>query len=158
MNNITKLADQFLQMVERESPLPTKVAAGGRLSKKTISKQLEKDRNNYNTLRLSVEQKEKSLKDLNEALDRDRKDLQSCRTNVLKAYEVLKNMDLVDSNEVKMMGEDVGYIKNKKMYRLETDKDGNVVLAPFKKKKDEPEEELEEESFSTDDLLASLTE
>jgi hypothetical protein len=150
MSNVYDLAEKFLKAAGDESEGQIKLA--GRLNKKMISKKLEKDRADYNALRMAVDSREGTVRELNRELEKLRKKMNLSRTEMMRAYDVLKNMDLTNTNEVRMNGEDVGYVKDKRVYRLETSPEGELNLVPFRRKKvDEEEMESEEDSDELDD-------
>jgi hypothetical protein len=107
---------------------------------------------------MRVEDSERSLKDLNKALDSDKKRMQSLRSEVMKAYDVLKNMALVDAHEIRMFNndDDVGYIKNKRIFRLKVDELGNISMSPYRQKEKVDEEEGSEDNLDADEMFNSL--
>lgn len=166
MSDLYSFAEQFLKLVESEGSdedsdsLNVKLA--GRQNRKQLQKNLELAKKKYLKFKSSVESNHKISDDLASVIDHDSKEMESARKDVMRAYDVLKNMDLVDSNEVKFMAnDDVGYVKNKRIYKLEVDDTGNVSLAPFKRKKKVEEEVYEDDDDDTadadaDELYATL--
>jgi hypothetical protein len=104
-----------------------------------------------------LDQHEKSHADLASVIDKERKEVSRYREDIMKCYDVLKNMDLHNIQEVRFMNDDVGYVKGKRLFRL----DENQALVPFKRKKapdelDIEDDETEEDELTADELLASL--
>lgn len=159
--DINDFVDHFQALVTGETEDNSRLKFAGRKNRKQLTKDLQKAKDKYIKLKTSLEEKHLAAKDIASVIDRDSKQMEAAKSDVLKAYDILKNMDLVDSNEVRFTGKDVGYIKNKRVYRLEVDDTGNVSLQPFKKKKVDDLEDAEEEEDDTaeaDDLYSNLME
>jgi hypothetical protein len=171
MKDIYTLAEQFLNLIERKGSTVdpstdlVKVAAG-RKHRKQLEKDLAYAKDVYNKRRLSLESHEKTHSDLASVIDKERNDVARHRADIMRCYDVMRNMDVHNISEVRFMNDDVGYVKGKRLFRL----DENQALVPFKRKKqldeldmemvdDEPELEDEEnadDELTADDLLASL--
>lgn len=158
MKNIYLLADQFDKLVA--SP-QVKVAAG-RKNRKQLERDLAYAKKYYSENRAALDQHKRTSEDLMSVIDRKTKEVDSARADIMRAYDALKNMDLHDVQEVRFIGDDVGYVKKKRLFRL----DDKNQLVPFKKKKPEDDFDLEldddvedaDDNDGTDDLLASLVE
>lgn len=144
-----KALEKLLAMVEPDDQL-SKVAA--RKSRKQLQKDLNDSKDRYNRTRMSLAEKKRLFKELGEQIRAGEAEASSAKKDVLKTYDILKNMDLLDLQEVRMVGDDVGYVKNHRIYRLE-DKDGDFDLVPWKKKMDA---EPTEEEFDPEDLFDAL--
>lgn len=137
---------------EHEAAMSELMKIAARKDKKQLQKDLNAAKDRFNRTRSTLTDKERLFRQLGEEIKADREGMHGARKEVLKTYDVLKNMDLLDLNEVRMVGDDVGYVKNQRIYRLE-DKDGELELTPWKKKM---EEEGCEEPFNPDDLFDAL--
>lgn len=152
MSDIFTLADQFYKLVTADVKSNTgsvvfKLAA--RETRNSIVKKLMKAKKDYNDARVSLDAKKKLHGEMGKVIDSHTKEMEEARKYMQKAYEVLQNMDLADANEVRYVGDDVGYVKNKKVFRLEADENGAMVLVPFKRKrksKDENDHGAEEQA------------
>lgn len=157
MKDIYTLAKEFDLLV---STTPNIKLAAGRKHRRQLEKDLSYAKDIYNKHRTSLNQHEKSHADLGSIIDRERKEVARHREDIMRCYDVLKNMDLHDIQEVRFMNDDVGYVKGKRLFRL----DENQALVPFKRKKpdeldiDDELEEEEENDPTVDELLASLVE
>lgn len=158
MKDLYTLAEKFAAKISRNSNPVVKIA-GGRKHRKQLEKDLSYIKDCYNKQRSSLSMNEKAHADLSAAIDKERKDVARRREEIMKFYDVLRNMDLHDVHEVRFLNNDVGYVKGKRLFRL----DENQALVPFKRKKtieDELEEETDmedgEDELTADDLLASL--
>lgn len=172
MSNIYRLVNDFVSMVEKTSEEPLQnIKLAGRENRKMIEKKLQNAKQVYDQRRLSLQGKRKTYEDMASIIDRETTDMNQARDYMRKAYDVLKNMDLVDSNEVRIFpnNDEVGYVKNRRIFRLKIDDEGNVELEPFKKKnlsKDDPDMDMvdedyaddsaEEDLLNADELLSSL--
>ncbi len=123
-----------------------------RKSRKQLQKDLNDAKNHFTNARMDLAQKKKVFRELGESIRSQEEAMGNAKKNVLKTYDILKNMDLMDLNEVRMVGDDVGYVKNQRIYRLE-DRDGDFELVPWKKKIEDSEKE---EEFNPDDLFDAL--
>lgn len=161
MKDIYTLAEHFAKSASIAEPLQIKLAAG-RKHRKQLEKDLAYVKNVYTRHRSSLDSHERAHSDLSSIIDKERKNVAKSREEIMRCYDVLKNMDLHDIQEVRFMNDDVGYVKGKRLFRL----DENQALVPFKRKKQDEldldmdlglsdDEELEDE-FTADDLLASL--
>lgn len=156
MKDLYTLAQKFATLVAAES-LPVVKIAAGRKHRKQLEKDLAYAKDIYNKHRMSLDQHEKSHADLASVIDKERKEVSRYREDIMKCYDVLKNMDLHNIQEVRFMNDDVGYVKGKRLFRL----DENQALVPFKRKKapdelDIEDDETEEDELTADELLASL--
>lgn len=156
MKDLYILAQKFAALAAGESIPVVKIAAG-RKHRKQLEKDLAYAKDIYNKHRSSLDQHEKSHSDLASAIDKERKEVSRYRADIMRCYDVLKNMDLHNIQEVRFMNDDVGYVKGKRLFRL----DENQALVPFKRKKMEDELDIEDDSemedeLTADDLLASL--
>lgn len=161
MKDLYTLAQKFATLAAAES-LPVVKIAAGRKHRKQLEKDLAYAKDIYNRHRSSLDLHEKSHADLASVIDKERKEVARHREEIMRCYDVLKNMDLHNIQEVRFMNDDVGYVKGKRLFRL----DENQALVPFKRKKvmdelgidEEDEENMAEDEFTADDLLASLVE
>jgi hypothetical protein len=156
MKDLYTLAQKFATLAAAES-LPVVKIAAGRKHRKQLEKDLAYAKDIYNKHRMSLDQHEKSHADLASVIDKERKEVSRYREDIMKCYDVLKNMDLHNIQEVRFMNDDVGYVKGKRLFRL----DENQALVPFKRKKapdelDIEDDETEEDELTADELLASL--
>lgn len=156
MKDLYTLAQKFATLAAAES-LPVVKIAAGRKHRKQLEKDLAYAKDIYNKHRMSLDQHEKSHADLASVIDKERKEVSRYREDIMKCYDVLKNMDLHNIQEVRFMNDDVGYVKGKRLFRL----DENQALVPFKRKKapdelDIEDDESEEDELTADELLASL--
>ena len=155
MKKLYLFAEQFEQSVKKEASI---FKFAERASRKDIENNLTKSKRDYNQLKMSVDGKKSAAEKLKEEIIRDSEKLTNARKYLDKAYEVLKNMDLSDCNEVRFIGDDVGYVKNKRIYAIKV-KDNEIHLVPFKKrndpdeddKKDKESEETNEDANEDDD-------
>lgn len=176
MSKLYLLANSFLKAVASSDlkteaagrPLSVKVTSG-RKNRRQLEKDLAQAKDRYSKTRTSLEAHQRTARDLAAIIERESYEVEKTRADINRAYDVLRNMDLHDVNEIRFIGDDVGYIKNRRIYRLN---DSDMV--PFKKKMeldnvDAPSEKpsellggLPDESsdaaydFTADDLLASL--
>lgn len=161
MKNIYILADNFLKAVEKTGAedLPQVKIAAGRKNRKQLERDLAYAKDIYSKRRSALEESERRSKDLQSIIDRDSKEVERTRADIMRCYDTLKNMDLHDIHEVRFMNDDIGYVKNKRLFRLDDN-----ALVPFKRKKPEDElfngleEDKEDELDASDELLASLME
>lgn len=157
MKDIYLLADKFLQAVETVEPTQVKVAAG-RKNRKQLERDLAYAKDYYARHRLSLDGHERAFKDLNSIMDRERKEVERAKADINRGYDVLKNMDLYDVQEVRFMNDDVGYVRKGRLFKL--DETNNLI--PFRRKRPEDEMELGpedseiEEDPEADDLLSAL--
>lgn len=162
MNDLYILAEKFAAKISQSSS-PVVKTAGGRKHRKQLEKDLAYIKDVYNKRRASLAANEKSHADLSSAIDKERKEVAKHREEIMRCYDVLQNMDLYDIQEVRFMNDDIGYVKGKRLFRL----DENQALVPFKRRKtieDELETDVEEnasneeDDLTADDFLASLVE
>lgn len=165
MKDIYTLADEFAALTSEstsKNPPVVKLAAG-RKHRKQLEKDLAYAKDVYNRHRSSLDLHEKAHSDLASVIDKERKEVARHREEIMRCYDVLKNMDLHNIQEVRFMNDDVGYVKGKRLFRL----DENQALVPFKRKKqvdelgldiEEDDDSMAEDEFTADDLLASLVE
>jgi hypothetical protein len=141
-----------MSFAEHDSAMVELMKIAARKDKKQLQKDLNQAKDRFNKSRTSLVDKERMFRQLGEEIKAAREDMGSARKEVLKTYDVLKNMDLLDLNEVRMVGDDVGYVKNQRIYRLE-DRDGELELTPWRKKM---EDQQHEEEFNPEDLFDAL--
>lgn len=172
--DIYLLANRFSKLVAGEENVSnvsnaSNVKIAGRENRRAIEKKLRDAKQVYDTRRLSLQGKRKQYEDMASVIDKETNDMNSARDYMRKAYDILKNMDLVDSNEVRMYSDDVGYIKKNRIYRLKLDDHGNVELEPFRRKQlpvedaelgaddlDAVDENCAQDLLDADELLSSL--
>lgn len=168
MKDIYTLAEEFAALTAEGSnrqDAPVVKLAAGRKHRKQLEKDLAFAKDVYNKHRSSLDLHEKAHADLASVIDKERKEVARHREEIMRCYDVMRNMDIHNIQEVRFMNDDVGYVKGKRLFRL----DENQALVPFKRKKpaeddllgldtEEVEEEGTEDEFSADDLLASLVE
>lgn len=154
MSKIDKVADRFLRIIEAKEK-PSNLL--GRKTRKQLSKDLSSSKDVYSKVRSSLAAKQKAYDDLGTQIESENKILERAKKDVSSCYDVLKNMDLVDCNEVKFMPDDeVCYVQKQRLYRLVKDKDsGHLVLEPYKKKYLNEEEDLESKESEEDTEEAS---
>lgn len=158
MKDILSLANEFYSEAKSdESAVQVKLAAG-RKNRKQLEKDLAYAKDVYQKRRNALLQHQKSHADLAAAIDRETKDVERTRAEINKVYDVLRNMDLHDIQEVRFLNDDVGYVRNRRIYKL----DDSHSLVPWRKKM---ESQADEDAMSVDDvdsaadeLLASLSE
>jgi len=116
-------------------------------------KQLEKDlsyaKDFYTKKRNSLNSHKKTYDELTSLIEKENTDVEKTKEEINKIYDVLRNMDLYDISEVRFLNDDVGYVKNRRIYKL----DKNKELVPWKKK-DEEEDSSEEASGEEDENLS----
>lgn len=147
MRNLLDLAEHFETLTKN---------AGGSLSRKDIAKQLEKSKKEYQLHKARHDDSKAKMDalqaDVSDANDKST----SARKDVLKYHDILKNMDLSGADEVKHFDDDVAYIRDKKMYLVTVDADGNCKLTdyekPAKKSKKEEKAEKKEKDEDKDDV------
>lgn len=161
MKDIYTLAKEFVALASNNQEVPVVKLAAGRKQRRQLEKDLAYAKDIYNRHRSSLDSHEKAHSDLACVIDKERKEVARHREDIMRCYDVLKNMDLHNIQEVRFMNDDVGYVKGKRLFRL----DENQALVPFKRKKpvdelglDMEEDEALEDEFTADDLLASLVE
>lgn len=165
MKDIYALAKEFADLTAQESTSPPMVkVAAGRKHRKQLEKDLHSAKGVYDRHRANLDLHEKAYADLASVIDKERKAVGRYREDIMRCYDVMKNMDLHNIQEVRFMNDDVGYVKGKRLFRL----DENQALVPFKRRKptdelgldmEEVEDEgMNEDEFSADDLMASLIE
>lgn len=164
MKDIYTLAEEFAALTSEaaeNSGTPVVKLAAGRKHRKQLEKDLAYTKDLYHKHRTSLESHEKAHADLSSVIDKERKQVEQYRKDIMRCYDVIRTMDLNDVAEVRFHSNgDVGYVKNNRLFRL--DDDGK--LTPYKRKatnlndelEDEPESDLENESYDADDLLNSL--
>ncbi len=154
MKNIYLYADEYFKLVKgNESEIPQIKVAAGRKNRKQLERDLAYAKDCYTKHKASLEAHQAASEDLSSVIDRESKEVERSRKDILSAYDVLRTMDLHDVHEVRFMNDDVGYVKNKRLFRLEDDN-----LVPFKRKKTEEEMESDlEADDGIDELLATLT-
>lgn len=159
--NVYALAKQFAILTADDSKNKGSVVklAAGRKHRKQLEKDLSFAKDTYNRHRASLDLHEKAHSDLSSVIDKERKEVARHREEIMRCYDVMRNMDIHNIQEVRFMNDDVGYVKGKRLFRL----DENQALVPFKRRKPVDELDMEEgenmeDEFSADDLLASLVE
>lgn len=160
MNDIYTLAKKFAALAN--NTIPTIKLATGRKHRKQLGRDLAYAKDTYNKHRVSLDLHEKTHADLASVIDKERKEVSKHRAEILRCYDVMKNMDVHNIQEVRFINDDVGYVKGKRLFRL----DENQALVPFKRKKPiddldldiEDDESMADDEFTADDLLASLVE
>lgn len=159
MKSIYLLADEFLKAVEASESAPKQMkVAAGRKNRKQLERDLAYAKDYYSKHRMSLDNHERANKDLSSIIDRERKEVDRARSDINRAYDVLKNMDLHDVQEVRFMNDDVGYVRKGRLFKL----DDTNTLVPFRRKRPEdeldfgPEEPEVEEDPGADDLLSAL--
>lgn len=162
MKDLYTLAEKFAAKISQPSNSVVKIA-GGRKHRKQLEKDLSYIKDCYNRQRSSLSMNEKTHADLSAAIDKERKEVARRREEIMRFYDVLRNMDLNDVSEVRFHSSgDVGYVKNNRLFKL--DESGSLV--PYKRKKDidnvadydqsDPLNDEDDDSFDADDLLNSL--
>lgn len=152
MKDILKLAQEYFDSSKSQVKL-----AAGRKNRKQLEKDLAHASDVYRKRRMALDAHQRSARDLAAAIDRETKDVEHHKAEINKVYDVLRNMDIHDIQEVRFVNDDVGYVKNRRIYKL----DDKFTLVPWRKK---TSPENEEEAMSVDDmdnseaddLLASL--
>ncbi len=138
MDNILKLAATYEALTKTASSMNRKQVL-------KLLEQAKKDYAKYKTLYENAKMQFESLQnDMNECNDK----MLSNRRDVLKHHDLLKNMDLANSDEVKFRGDDVSYVADGKEYTASFDPDGNCNLTLFIKKKKDKDSEVKEDKKS----------
>lgn len=131
MKHLLTMAAEYLEL--------SKTAA--RENRKTILKRLERSKKIYDQNRLELARKQKVYDGLGSELDQHKKDLNHARDDVHEAYDILRNMDLVDVNEVKLVdGKEVAYVKDKRLFKI-IHENGEAKLEPYRRKEKSESEE-----------------
>lgn len=131
--DLTKIAEEFEKLGRNES-------------RKILEKKLQKTKMIYDRNRAELYQKQRLHDELGKQMEVHKEQMASAKDFMEKAYNVLKNMDLVGTDTVFWNdGVDVGYVKDKKLVRLLETGD----FEPFRKRKKlnedpSPEEEIME--------------
>lgn len=157
MKDILSLANEFYETTKSGETEQVKLAAG-RKNRKQLEKDLAYAKDVYQKRRSALMQHQRTHADLAAAIDRETKDVDRTRAEINKVYDVLRNMDLHDIQEVRLMNDDVGYVRNRRIFKLDPEQN----LVPWRKKTDN---EADDDAMSVDDvdsaadeLLATLTE
>lgn len=136
-----------------------------RENRKSIEKKLQDAKKLYDIKRQSLTEKKRHNEILNTEIDRLSADMNAARDYMRTAYDTLSNLDqLSDVNYIRWNDkkEDIGYIKQNRIYRLKNNEDGSVDLEPYNKKnklsKDsegtlEEQDSIEESCDPNDDLM-----
>lgn len=153
--DIYKLAQKFAKETSPE-PDPILKIAAGRKHRKQLEKDLAYAKEIYKKHLQNLTGHERSYADLGAVIDKEKKQVDKYKAEMLKCYDVLKAMDLNDVAEVRFHSNgDVGYVKNNRLYKLQ---DGELV--PYKRKRqiDEEFEEADtpEDELNADDLFNTL--
>jgi hypothetical protein len=146
-NDLELLLNEFAEKVAQEESsesLEPKLASK-RMTAKQLRMQLEKDKAAYMKARMALESHEAAHADMASVIDREKEDVKRNRANIMKGYEVLRNMDLHDIQEVRYINDDVGYVRKNRIFVP----DENDVLVPFHRKK---RKEEEPDSVFVDDI------
>ncbi len=155
MKNILSQAEEFYQLAVEgdKSSFEGQIKLAGRKNRKQLEKDVSFAKDRYAKSKASLEARRRAAKDLAAQIDSDTKEVERTKNEILKGYEVLKNMDLHDVHEVRFVNDDVGYVKKNRLFRL----DDNAALVPFRSKKEE-EDAASSEDEELDNLLATLAE
>lgn len=97
--------DKFWKLVTHSSTAETSgemFKFAGRENRKSIEKKLRDSKLVYDARRLSLQGKRKAYEDMAQVIDKENKEMVQARDYMQKAYEIMKNMDLVDSQEVRL--------------------------------------------------------
>lgn len=129
------------------------IKTAGRKNRKQLEKDVAFAKDTHNKRKSSLSQHKADLERLQSLIEQEEQELSSSRKDIMRAYDVMRNMDLHDIAEVRYINDDVSYIKNNRLFRLDKDD-----LVPFKsKKKDEAEVDDEgavlEEEMDDDEIL-----
>lgn len=146
--NIHLLADKFWKSIEKDGqtePVQFEKIAG-RKNRKQLERDLNYAKNFYAKYKGSLAGHRKASDDLAAIIDKESTELEKAKKDINRCYDVLRNMDLHDIHEIRMIEDDVGYVRGGRLHRLE---DNNLV--PFRRK--QVVDDLED---GADELLASL--
>lgn len=159
MKDILSLANKFYEMAKEadgSSAEPQVKLAANRKNRKQLEKDLAHAKDIFRKRCLQLNSNKGVAADLASAIDRDSKEVDRTRAEIKKIYEVLQNMDLHDIQEVRFLNEDVGYVRNRRIYKL----DDTHSLVPWKKKQEGDEDAMSVDDIdaAADELLASLSE
>lgn len=159
MTDLHLLIDEFFEKAAESSSEDLEKRASKRMTAKQLRMQLEKDKQAYQKSKAALEAHERAHSDMAAVIDRERKEVERTRSSIMRGYDVLRNMDIHDIQEVRFFNDDVGYVKKNRIFAP----DDNGALVPFHKKKRKEEEpdslfvdDLDDLDMSADELLASL--
>lgn len=155
MKNLYSLADQFYNLaVKGEEASSVQIKLAGRKNRKQLEKDVSYAKDKFNKSKSSLENNKRIARELAALIDRDTKEVERTKSEIMKGYDVLRNMDLHDVHEVRFVNDDVGYVKKNRLFRLDDNS-----LVPFRSKKEGEEEEVNDAADAEfDTLLATLTE
>jgi len=132
----------------------------GKHSRKNIEKHLGKVKKTYSDLKTRLQDAEKNLSGLNGLVDEYREGVDSAREAILSCYEIMKKMDMLGAEEVKVKdNQDVAYVCDGKWMKAHDD-GTSEPFAKWKKEQKESEktEETEEENEADVDNANDLDE
>ena len=152
MRDLQRLADEFEALTK---------TAGGSLSRKDIAKQLEKAKKEYQAHKARHDDSKTKMDALQVDVADANDKANNARKDVLKYHYILKNMDLSGADEVKHFDDDIAYVRDKKMYLVTVDADGNCKMTDYEKpakksKKEEKAEKKEKDEVDTNDAYDYL--
>lgn len=151
-NDLLLAAEQFEALIKNAK----KGASKKSVSRKELEKELIRSKKDYQDHKskhdAAKSQLDKLQNDMNSAADH----MNNARKTVLKNHNVLKNMDLSNTDLVQFQNnsDDVLYILDKKPFTATFDMSGNCTLVPYKKIKkikEEPKEDAEEEEKESEE-------
>lgn len=169
MTNMFNLAEKFVKLVESDSNPDETIKLAKRENRKMLEKKLRDAKQTYDARRVSLQGKRKIYEDMASVIDKETGEMNEAKKYMQKAYGILQNMDLVDAHEVRIFpnSDDVGFVKNHRIYRLKLDDNGEIELEPFRKKQLPPDDNdldmamddddgAEQDLLDADELLTSL--
>jgi len=123
----------------------------GKHSRKSVEKHLGKIKKTYSDLKAKLQDAESNLSNLTQLADEYREGVESSREAILACYEIMKKMDMVGANEVKVKdNQDIAYSCDGKW--MKAHEDGSTES--FSKwQKEQKEEEKPEDVSDADDQL-----
>lgn len=145
MSKVLDLADQFLKIVEAKNK-SDKSDLSGRMNRKMLLKKLEEAKVAHSKGKAALNENVQARNKLDEVIQHQTKAVEKARKDVMSCYDVLKNMDLVDSNEVRFMPDEVCYVMNSRLFVLRKNKEtGEQELIPYRKAKSSDAEDKDSE-------------
>jgi len=131
--------------------LATKKGLQGKHSRKDVEKKLEKAKTVYNDMRKKLEQAEKEVTRLESIIQETKGHVQTARSDMLKAHDILQTMDFSNASYVKVRkDDDVSYAIDGKWQHVDDD----YASTPYSNWAKSKGKEVEE----TDDVLSTETE
>lgn len=136
-----------------------KTAAKEKVGRKQLSKDLEKSKARYRTLKSALDSMEAEAAKLNKKIEENRSVLQGERKKMVKLHDALQKMDLADASDCVFYDDDTGYIVGGKEVHLDLNDAGDITITPMRAyRRSLREKDLSHSSEELSDLMQDLEE